>query len=103
MVDTVRSLENHINSLPKKGLAYTLYYSQPKISLTQPHKVTRDNKKERFTASDDFEATRIMCEFLGSGMLELDTGTYVREGIRLVVDHPYRVVRDFFPSRAGLK
>jgi hypothetical protein len=54
-----------------------------------------EKKTEHIRASDDTEALRKMCEFLGSGMLRLNTHTYPREGIKLIAEHPYRVVSEY--------
>lgn len=77
--------------------SYTLYYSQPRLSHFEPQGVIWEKKQEYFTATDDVAATKIMCEFLGKEALVLDTGTHCRTCIRLVLQHPYRVVREYYP------
>ena len=82
--------------------SYTLYYAQPRLSHMEPHNVIWEKKEEYFTATDDVDATKTMCEFLGKGALELRTGTHCRTCIRLVLQHPYRVVREFYPTQTTI-
>ncbi len=89
---------NRFHTLPSTDPGYTLYYSQPKTSHIEPHNIIWEKKEEHFTARDDQEATRIMCEFLGKEKIVLRTGTHLRVATRLIADHPYRIVRDFFPD-----
>lgn len=79
--------------------SYILYYSQPRLARVEPHGVVWDKKEEHFTAKDDAEATKIMCEFLGKEPLVLRTGTHSRTCIRLVLKHPYTVVRECYPLK----
>ena len=83
--------------------SYTLFYSQPKLNLVEPHNVIWEKKEHYFTASDDADATKAMCEFLGKGALILRTGTHSRTCIRLVLQHPYRVVREFYPTQTAVE
>ena len=103
MSNTVHTLANRFPELPQKPPTYTLYYSQPELARVEPHNVIWTKKEERLNARDDQQAKELMAEFLSHGTLELKVSTHARVATRLVGNHPYRIVLDYFPDkRLGL-
>jgi hypothetical protein len=94
------TLADRFPTLPKKDPLYTLHYSQPRLARVEPHNVIWEKKEERFTARDDNDARTKTKEFLTNGSLVLMAATFKRQASRLVLNHPYRIILDYFRPEA---